>query len=107
MLEKNNDSFVYDCDFDDSFSKSNNDSLSNDSCFDDSKFDNKLYKFEVNCNDKYEIHEYSYDPMLYHILNDNYTNTHDPNISINEEYYSKRFDYSEILNINLIKNNIK
>ena len=45
--------------------------------------------------------------MLYHILNDNNMYTYDPDIFLNEEYYSKTYDTSDILDINLFKNNIK
>ena len=39
--------------------------------------------------------------MLYHILNDNDMYTPDPEIALNEEYYSKTYDESDILKINL------
>ena len=72
-----------------------------------SNFNINSYQFEVNCNDKIEIHEYSCDLMLYHILNDNNMYTHDPDIFLNEEYYSKTYDTSDILDINLFKSNTK
>ena len=45
--------------------------------------------------------------MLYHILNDSDMYRCDPDIALNEEYYSKTYDDSEILKINVFKNNIK
>ena len=43
--------------------------------------------------------------MLYYTLNAPDFYTHDPNIALNDEYYSKIYDDSEMLNINLFKNN--
>ena len=45
--------------------------------------------------------------MLYHILNDDDMYTHDPEITLNVDYYSKTYDDSEILKINLLNNNIQ
>ena len=45
--------------------------------------------------------------MLYHILNDNDMCTPDPEIALNEEYYSKTYDDSDIFKINVIKSNIQ
>ena len=102
----NNDSSSYDSGFDDDSSEANSDFSSYDSDFDDSNSNINSYQFEVNCNDINESHEYSCDPMLYHILNYPDFYTYDPNIALNEEYFSKTYDDSEMLNINLFKQNI-
>ena len=88
--ELNNDSSDNDCDSDESSSNSNNNSSSNCSSLEDSDLNVNSYQFEIDCNHKNEMHEYSRNPMLYYILNDIYT--HDPEISLNEEYYSKAYD---------------
>ena len=41
--------------------------------------------------------------MLYRILNDLDMYTHDPNIALNDEYYSKIYDNSEILRTHIFK----
>ena len=103
MIEKNNDllyqlnndssdneSNVDESDIDESSSNSNNYSSSNDSSSEDIDFDVHSYQLKIESKDKNETHEYSCDPMIYHLLNDNDMYTHDPNIALNEEKYEKR-----------------
>ena len=87
--ELNNDASDNESDFDDSSSNSNNCSSSHDSNIEDIDFDIHSYQFEIDSKHKNEIHEYSCDPMIYHILNDNGMYTHDPDITINNEYFEK------------------
>ena len=105
--ELNDDSSVNESDFDDSTSNSNNYSSSNNSSLEYIDFVVHSYQFEINSKHKNEMHEYSSDPMIHHILNDNNMYTHDPDIFLNEEYYSKTYDTSDILDTNLFKSNIK
>ena len=83
----NNDSTVNESNFDESFSNSNTYPSSNDNFLEDIDFYVNSYQFEIDSKYKNEIHEYSYDPMIYYILNDNDMYTHDPDISINNKYY--------------------
>ena len=111
--ELNNDLLVNESDFDKSSSNSNNYSSSNSSSLEDIDFGVHSYQFEIDCKHKNEIHEYSCDPMIYHILNDNKVYTYDPDIALNVEYYSKTYDDSgyyskeyndsEMTKINLFK----
>ena len=45
--------------------------------------------------------------MIYHLMNDNGIYTHDPNITPNDEYYNKKYNNDQILEINLFKGNIQ
>ena len=82
--------------FDESSLNSNNYSSSNDSSSEDINFDVHSYQFKIETKYKNEIHEYSCDPMIYHILNDNMMYTYDPDIALNVEYYSKTYDDSSV-----------
>ena len=80
-----NESNVDESDIDESSSNSNNYSSSN--------------QFKIESNHKNETHEYSCDPIIFHLLNDNDMCTHDPNIRLNVEYYEeKNSDKSNIGN---------
>ena len=105
--ELNDDSSVNESDFDDSTSNSNNYSSSNNSSLEYIDFVVHSYQFEINSKHKNKMHEYSSDPMIHHILNDNDMYTHDPDITINNEYYSKEYNDSEIMKINLFKDYIQ
>ena len=84
-----NESYIDESDIDEYSSNSNHNSSSNDSKSEDVDCDVHSYKFKIESKKTIETHEYSCDPMIYHLLNDNDIYTHDPNIVLNEEYYQK------------------
>ena len=100
----NNDSSDNECnvdesDIDESSSNSNNYSSSNDSSSEDIDFDVHSYQLKIESNHKNETHEYSCDPIIFNLFNDNDMCTHDPNIRLNVEYYEeKNSDKSNIGN---------
>ena len=52
-------------------------------------FDVHSYHFKIESKYKKEKHEYSCNPMMYHLLNDNDIYTHNPDIALNKKYYEK------------------
>ena len=104
----NNESNVDKSDIDESSSNSNNYSSSNDSISEDIDFDIDSYQFKIESKHKNDTHEYSCDPMIYHLLNDNDMYRHDPNIRLNVEYYENKYSDNQILEIDdLFNDNIK
>ena len=97
MIEKSND-LLYELNNDSSDNESNGDefssnfniySSSNDSSSEDIDFDVHSYQLKIESKDKNETHEYSCNPMIYHLLNDNDIYTHNPDIALNKKYYEK------------------
>ena len=69
---------------------------------------NNSFSSDSNSEDfDFDVYEYSCDPMIYHLLNDNDIYKHDQTIALNEEYYNERYSDDQILEINSLKDNIQ